>query len=238
MQLHQIAALALQRLGTQNHIELLAFDGLGGRLLQLVGRQVDQQVGHHQHGIIVILTDGNGDRGAVLAVNHTVDGQGNGDPLVLLDTAVVMGLEIGDPGILIQGIGLQVHPGGVNVGGADVGTLVQALFTDDSQDQGFVPVVVVDLVTGVKRHTGDQGLEAVGFSGGNGPCDSLPLGFGSVDKGGIALAIAFHLGALLGCEFGVAVLGSGKQGFLQFFNGHSRMFSFFVFFCPPLYRKT
>ncbi len=121
VQLDQVAALALQRLGSQYHVQLLTLDALGQGLLHLVGSQVGQQVRDHQHGISLVLADGDIDHGAVLAVYHAVDGQGDGGPLVLLNAAVVVGLEVGNLRLLIERVGLYVQPGRIHMGGADVG---------------------------------------------------------------------------------------------------------------------
>ena len=100
------------------------------------------------------------------------------------------------------------------MGGADVGAVVQALRAHDSQNAALAPVVVVDLVAGVQLHAGNQGLEAVGFGSGGGPCGGFPLGLAGIHKCGIALAVALHLRPLLGGQLGVSVFGRSQQALL------------------------
>ena len=220
VQLHQVAALALQRLGTQDHIQLLTGNALGQGLLHLVSGQVDQQIGDHQNGIVLVLADGDGDLAAVLLADHTVDGQGHAGPLVLLDAAIVVGLEVGDFGILIHGLGLQIHPGGIHVGSADVGTLSQALGTHHGDHKALATVVHVNLVAGLDLHTGDSRLEAVllGLSGS--PRGGFPLGLAGIHKSSVALAIGFHFGTVLIRQTCVAVLGAAQQRFAEFIYVH------------------
>ena len=220
VQLYQVAAFAFQRLGAQDHIQLLAGDDLCSGLLHLVACQMDQQVGDHKNGILGIFADGDGDGGAVLAADNAVQSQLHGGPLVLLDAAVVMSLEVSDLRILVQGIGLQVHTGGVYVGSADVGAICQRLSADDSQSDGLITVIVVDFITGLGFHAGGEGLEAILLSLSDGPCGSFALGLALVHESHVALAVSIHLFTLLGGDTGVAVLVGGKQGSAQFFGSH------------------
>ena len=65
-----------------------------------------QQVRDDQTGISLISTDVHRHVVAVLHGHHAVELQRDGDPLVLADAAVVMGLEIGQLALLIEGVGL------------------------------------------------------------------------------------------------------------------------------------
>ena len=123
VQLYQVGAVALQRLGAEDHVQLLALDDLPRGLLHLIRRQMGQQIGNHQNGVALVLADGDRDHRAVGAVHHAVERQRNGRPLVFLDAAVIVGLQVADLGILVQGIGLDVQPGRVHVGGADIRAL-------------------------------------------------------------------------------------------------------------------
>ncbi len=220
VQLYQVAAFAHERFGAKDHIQLLALDALGQGLLHLIPSQVDQQIRDHQHGIPFVFADGDSDHGAVLAVHHAVDGQGDGGPLILLNAAVVMGLEVGDLRLLIERIGLDIQPGRVHMGGADVGALAQRLSADDGQGDGLIPVIVVDLVAGLCFHTGGKGLEAQAFRLCHGPGGGFPLGLAGVHKGHVALAVIVHGDPVLGVYPGVAVLGGRQQGLPEFFCGH------------------
>ena len=98
--------------------------------------------------------------GAVPQRRDAMELQGDGDPLVFADAAVVMGLEVGQLPVLIQGIGLQVQPGGVDVGGGDLTPLRQRPLSDPGQQHALAPVGDVDLVTG-------GGAPSPGYRGGN-----------------------------------------------------------------------
>ena len=198
VQLHQISALAIERLSAQNHVQLLTLDALGQGLLHLIAGQMDQQIGDHQHRVIVVLTDGHGDYAAVLAVDYAMQGQGHGGPLILLDAAVVVGLEVGNLRILVQGIGLHVQPGGVHMGGADIGTLGKGLGADHCQSNGLVPVIVVDFIAGLRFHAGSEGLEPPLLRLTDGPGGGFPLGLAGIHKGHVAAAVGVHFFPLLG----------------------------------------
>ena len=80
--------------GSQNHVQTFAGECGAQRTGVLILCQVGQKVGDHQYGILVLFTDGDGNSAAVLTADNAVQCQRNGDPLVLADAAVMMGLEI------------------------------------------------------------------------------------------------------------------------------------------------
>ena len=137
-----------------------------------------------------------------------------------------MGLQVGNFGVLVQGVGLDVQPGAVDVSGADIHTGIQALLADDGQKDALAPVVPVDLVSRLQAHAGDEGPEAGFFSGGYGIGHSLPLGFGRVHKGRVVLAVGLHFSFLGRGQTVIAVLGLEQKGFAQGFVTHDG---------PPIY---
>ena len=209
--------VVLQRLAAKQHPEVFAGDALGQCLLHLVAGQVDQQVRNAEDGIGRVLTHGDLDHGAVLFGHDAVKGQGRRRPLVLLDAAVVVGLEVGHFAVLIERIGLQIQAGRVDVGGADVGALVQRLRADDGEDHAFAVAVAVDLVAGLQLHPRHQRLEAVLFSFGDGPVHRLALDLAVADKAHILPAIGLHGLQILSGNAVIAVLGGGEQRFAQSF---------------------
>ena len=134
--------------GAQENIQALAGDGLVERLFPLLAAQMGQQVRDDKLGLLV-LAQPYLHHGAVLLGHHAVKLQGDGDPLVLADAAVVMGLEKGQLTVLVQGVGLQVQAGGVDMGGHDLGALFQALLAYDSQHDALAPVYAIDTVAGL-----------------------------------------------------------------------------------------
>ena len=211
---HAVGALVvLQRAAAEQDAQVLARHALGQRLAHLVGGQVDQQVGHAEDGITRLLADGHGDDGAVLLRHDAVDGQRGRRPLILLDAAVVMRLEIGHARILIQGIRLQVQTRGIDVGRADVRALVQALAADDGENHALVVVVAVDAVAGLQLHAGLQFPEAGLLSSLDRPLDGLPLHLAVADEFHVLLAVGLHRGKVRLGNAVIAVLGAGKQRF-------------------------
>ena len=220
VQFHQIRALALQRLGAQEHIQLLAKNPLCQGLLHLIRGQVDQQVGDHQNGVALVLTDGDGYLRAVLLADHAVNGKGHAGPLILFDAAIVMGFGKGDFGILIQGLGLQIQPGRIHMGSADIGALCQRFRTHNGNQEALAPVVQIDLIAGFYLHAGHRGPKAPCLCLPGGPGGGFPLRLAGIHKSGIALAVVFHFLTLLACQLQKAILGAAEQGFTQFFNSH------------------
>ena len=93
LHLHAVAVIIVaQRTAAQQDVQRLAGDGLAQGLLALLRAQMGQQVGDHQLGLIT-LADADIHHGAVTQDHGAPQLQRNGDPLVLADAAVVMGLE-------------------------------------------------------------------------------------------------------------------------------------------------
>ena len=139
--------------------------------------------------------------------------QGNGHPLVLADAAVIVGFEERHLVLLIEGGGLQVQAGGVDVGGADVDALAEGLVPHHRQHDGLAPVHPVELVAGLDGHATGEGLEPLGLGQTDGLGDGLPLGLGGVQVVLVVLTIGVQL-PLLGLTQAVpAVLGLVEEGF-------------------------
>ena len=153
--------------------------------------------------------------------------QGDGHPLVLANAAVVVGLEEGQLGILIEGIGLEIQPGGVDVGRADVDALAEGPGADHRQHQGFAPVHPVKLVAGIHRHAPGEGLEALGLGQAHRLIHALPLRLAGIQEFLVIAAVGVHIRLVLGAESVISVLGLIEQRlpaqlaglFLLFFHG-------------------
>ena len=178
-----------------------------------------QQVVYHQLGLVP-LANGHLHGGAVLQGHHAVELQGDGDPLVLADAAVVVGLEVGHLALLIEGAGLQVQPGAVDMGGGDLDALVQLFLPHHGQQQHLAPVVLVDLVPGLQRHAPHVGLEALGLRQPDALGDALPLGLPGVQKGLVALAVRVHGLPVAGGQPVIAVLLLPQYLFLPSLRVH------------------
>ena len=154
--------------------------------------------------------------GAVLQRHHAPQLQGNGDPLVLADAAVVVSLEEGQLAVLIQGIGLQVQPGRVDVGGGDLGAIGQGLVPDVGQQDGLAPVAEVQLVAALYLHAPNIGLVPLLLRQTDGLGGAEALRLSGIQKSHVALAIVLHGLQIPVLHQIIAVLLGGQQLFLQF----------------------
>ena len=107
VQLEELLALAVgEGQAAGQHVHVLPGDGLAQGLGHLVLAQVGQDVGDGELGLALFLADAHGDFLAIFADDLAVEGQRDGGPLVLLDAAVVVGLQQGQLVGLVQGDGL------------------------------------------------------------------------------------------------------------------------------------
>ena len=198
-----LGALALgglhhERAVAHDDVEHLALDDLGSLLGHLVLAQVGQQVGDVEHGVGRILAHADLDVGAVLQRHHAVQGQRHGDPLVLLDTAVVVRVEAGDLVGLVERVLLHVEARRVDVGTQDVEALLERLGAEMDKQQRLAIGGRVHLVAGDELLAlGDAALKR-----------QVAGGFGKLHSRGAALA----LGLVLGDEVGIAGAQTVKLG--------------------------
>ena len=184
--LHRLLLLARQRFGADDQVQGLALDHLGGGLLHLILGQVDQQVGEAEHRVVLALAQGDGHLAPVAADDHAVEGQRLRDPLVLLDPAVIVGVEVGDVPVLIEGVLLHVYPGRVDVGAHNVHALGEGLAAEDEGHEALPHPGRVDPVAGLEGaallhdvlQVGKAGLLRLGHRLG----DALPLGLACVQE--------------------------------------------------------
>ena len=120
------------------------------------------------------------------------------DPLVLADAAVVVGLEIGQLGVFIEGVGLEVQPRRVGMGRADVRALGQGLAADHGEQDGLAAVDA-----GLQGHAVLQRTEARLLGQLHRGDDALALGLRAVKEGLVGLAVGLHRG-LIGLAEAVA----------------------------------
>ena len=76
---------------------------------------MDQQIRNEEYRIVFVFTDIDLYDGAVLLCNDAVQRQRQGYPLIFLDTAVIMSIQEGKIGILIQRVLLDVQSGGIDM---------------------------------------------------------------------------------------------------------------------------
>ena len=149
-----------QRLIAYDDIQSFTLDNLCCLFLQLLLCQMDQQIGHEEYRIILVLTNIDFYTGAVLFHDDSVDCQWNGHPLVLLHATVIMGVQISESTILIQGILLYIQSGAVDMGSKDVHALCHGFTADLEHGDGFVHPYAVYLISGFKSSAlFDQALQ-------------------------------------------------------------------------------
>ena len=224
--------------GTGAHQQVQTLGGEGGaqRLGGLILGQMGEQIVDVDDGVGGILTDADVDHGAVLLHHHAVESQGNRHPLVLADTAVVVGLEEGHAAVLVERGLLDVDAGHVHVGGHDADTVVDGLATDTEQVQVAAAVVVVVFPADLQGHTQCVGNVALLFGHLDGHGHGLPLGLGGIQVGHVAgsIIVSGLDGGLVGLlvEVGLLIAQLGFQltcGDLVRHDVYPRFFEFSVF---------
>ena len=164
-----------------------------------------KKVGDDELGVGRVVSDGHIDLRAVAADDLSVQLQRNRYPLVLADAAVMVRLEVGKLGVLIEGVGLDVEPRSVGVRRADVRAVGQIFLADDRQHDGLAAVVPIEFVAGLDRHAGLVFDKASGLCLADGGKDAFALGLRAVQKRLVRLAISVQLGLFVLCQAVIAV---------------------------------
>ena len=127
-------------------IQTLTGECLAERLGILILCQVGQKIGDAEYGIARVVADAHIHALAVCLDHGAVQGQGHGDPLILTDTAVVVGLEIAQTVALVQRMLFQVQTGGVDVGSGNAHAALDGLRTCTNNIQTLLTVVVIQFI--------------------------------------------------------------------------------------------
>ena len=115
-------------------VEIFAFNHFGRLFLKLVLCQVHQQVGDAEHGVTFVFAHVHLDDAAVFLGDYAMDGQGQRDPLVFLDAAVIVRVKQRESARFIQRVLLDVQAGAVNVSAKDVQAFFHGAAADLRQD--------------------------------------------------------------------------------------------------------
>ena len=143
------------------HIQFLAFHAGCQRLFHLIPRQVNQQVGNAEDRVADIDTD----LRAVFLYDNPVQGQRKRHPLVLLDAAVVMGIQEHQVRVLIQRILLHIQTGRVNMGAQNIHACFQRFLSDDKKRDVFSAVIRVYPVSRLQCPAGSRHILQIPVSG-------------------------------------------------------------------------
>ena len=110
-----------------------------------------------------LFTDFNGNLCTVFFYNYTVKCKRNCNPLILFNSAVIMGFEKSNFIALVKRVGFKVKTGGVNMGRRNLNAFIDALFTYNSKDYCFITVYVIKLIPCFVFFTRNEFLEALFF---------------------------------------------------------------------------
>ena len=196
-----VLALLLPRRGPADGVEVLGGEELVAGLLGLVLAEMRQDVGDHEDGVVPAVAHGDLDAGAVLADDGAVERERQGEPLVLLDAAVDVAVEVDDTALFVDRARLEVEPRRVGVAAdhLDAG-LGDAPAADDGGHDGAVLAAAPDAVAWLERPERAELAEAGGLehahalgvaaAGGLGDAE-VPEVFGDVlvERNGLGLLI-------------------------------------------------
>ena len=120
-----VVLVKLDGAAAHDHVEDLGVDGVLGGLGHLLAREVDQQVGDGKDRVVGLVTDVDVDGGAVLFADDAHECERGSDPVVALDAAIVVRVEISHVAGLEGGVLLEVQARRVHVGAQDVKALLE-----------------------------------------------------------------------------------------------------------------
>ncbi len=132
------------------HIKALAFNNLAALLGHLLVAQVRQKIGYAEHRVAGVVAHVHVHHSAVGLGDNAMERQRQGYPLVVLDAAVVMGVQEGEPVAFVHGVLLQVQTGAVDVRAQDVQARIQRLSADAGKDERLTVHAGPHLVAGFK----------------------------------------------------------------------------------------
>ena len=171
--------IELDGLVAHDDVEHLAVDAVGELLGHLLCAEVGEQVADAEDGVALVLAHDHVHHGAVLEHHDAVDGERHGDPLVLLDAAIVVRVEVGDLVLLVEGVLLHIEARVVHVRAEDVEAVLERLGAQAHEHEALALVGCVDLVARLElRASGDRVLER-----------HIAGGLGKLDRRGHALAL-------------------------------------------------
>ena len=155
-----VVLVKLDGTAAHDHVEDLGVDGILGGLGHLLAREVDQQVRDGEDGVVGLVADVDIDGGAVLFADDAHECERGGDPVIALDAAIVVRVEVGHVAGLEGGVLLKIQARRVHMGAQDVKTLLERGAAQVDEHEVLAVVGGVDLVAGLERAAlGDHGLQ-------------------------------------------------------------------------------
>ena len=105
-----------------------------------------QQIRNDEYRIIVFFTDMHFHLRAVFFYDDTMQGQRQRDPLILLDAAVIMGVQIRKLTVFIQRILLQIQTRGIDMGAQNMHSFLDRTIADMKQHDRFIHHGQINLI--------------------------------------------------------------------------------------------
>ena len=162
---------------------------------------MNEQVRHAEHGVFRVFADLHVHNAAVLLRHHAVQRQRDGDPLIVLDAAVIVRVQEGEIVGLVQRVLLHVQARAVDVRAQDVHALGERAGAQLHQNDGLAAHGCPHLVAWSKFATcGDsvvQAFVARGLGAADGRSGKLALGFVLGNEIDVACTKLLKLGKLV-----------------------------------------
>ena len=105
-----------------------------------------QQIGNKEHRVVLVFPNVQFHCGPILFHDNPMKGKGDGHPLVLFHAAIVMGIQIGNPAVLIEGILLDIQPRGIYMCAQDIHSLCHGTLPNAEQCHCFIHAGRIDLI--------------------------------------------------------------------------------------------
>ena len=162
---------------------------------------MNKKIRDHEYRIILILSDGNLLRRPVLLHDHAVQRQRLRHPLILLDAAVIMRIQISKPLILIERILLHINARRINVCAQDVHARRNRLLPEAEKRQHLLHAHRIYLISRFQALSHCHHLIQVPVAGllrhTDAELHALPLRLAGIKAGFISFTDLFKLFQLL-----------------------------------------
>ena len=150
-------------MSTRDSLELFSGNPFRQSLFHLVLCHMDKQVGYIENGVAVFQSDIDIHFFTVFCEYHADERQRNAGPLVFLNPAVVVGTEVHNAVLFMNRIGFQIQTGRINMGSHDFDAFMDRFFPNHRQNNGFIFLVPIYLVSRFERLHGIDRFKSLFF---------------------------------------------------------------------------
>ena len=215
-QLHPAAVLLVSD-GTaaDEQVQRLAGHCLTQGLFALLHAQMGQQIRNHQQRITRVRTQIHRHLLAALERHHAPQLQGDRHPLILFDSPVIVGFQQGQLTVLIEGIGLEIQTGRINVRSRNLRAMLQRLPADMGQHHRLTPVAHIHLVAAFELFSPDIGPVARRLCQTHRLRGAQPLGLTGIQERLVRCTVGLHGLQLFLAQPVISVFPAGKQLLFQ-----------------------